>query len=312
MFTCQLACALLSAASLSAQLIKPGDRVRLTAPNMFVGAIEGRYAGSLGDTLIVNSVSTMRLPLASVTRVQVPGMKARGAGKGALWGAGIAAGIGVLYASDGLKSGIALAPSGALVGAIVGAVRNQWRDVLAPAFSDAPVIAAGQPRPMDSILAAAPPTPIPETPRVEPPKAVAADTTPALVVTPRTTKASLPQGFFSEQITVGARYGTGVGVVGGLAGYGAYVAFGDRTDDWGAIVAPLVGFMAGYLVGTPIGIHRYSVKHGVRAPFAAPLGGALVGSLGVGVGGIGFFFTVPVASAWAHNAARDSAIVRLP
>jgi hypothetical protein len=121
--------------------VAPGARVRIRAP----GVVAGRYVGTVlsrtPDTLVVagSSASSVRVPLSSLTSVEVSrgSSRARGAGKGALWGGGIGLGVGFLAAAagssddyDGGSDGELVASGlfggvvwGVIIGAIVGSER---------------------------------------------------------------------------------------------------------------------------------------------------------------------------------------------
>ncbi len=125
--------------------VEPGARVRVTAPDLGINKYTGMLEGVEGDTLVVD---TLRLPLASVTRLEVhSGQKSR-AGRGALIGAaaGVVSGaiIGAVACSGsclgeagsrpavGAALGaIALVLPGLLVGTVAGALikTDRWEDV---------------------------------------------------------------------------------------------------------------------------------------------------------------------------------------
>ena len=89
--------------------VKPGDRVRVTAPALGVSKHAGVLAAMSTDTV---AVDTLRIPLASVTRLEVS--RARGpSSKGAAIGALVGGGLGV--AAE-------LGPAGIVFGAGVGAL----------------------------------------------------------------------------------------------------------------------------------------------------------------------------------------------
>ncbi len=67
---------------------EPGDRVRVTAPDVGINKHTGQLKAMGADTL---TVDTLRVAVASVTRLEVQrGRKSWGAGKGALVGLGAA------------------------------------------------------------------------------------------------------------------------------------------------------------------------------------------------------------------------------
>ena len=109
-----------------------------------------------------------------------------------------------------------------------------------------------------------------------------------------------PPGFVWEQMRAGARWGS-IGALAGLLAGSALVGQSDGELD--ALGYPIAGAMLGYLVGAPLGVYRYSESQGVRAPFLASAGGALIGSVGIAGFGVAFFVTVPLGAAWMHNKA---------
>ena len=116
-------------------LVKPGDRVRVTAPDQALSKYTGTLAGVYGDTL---RLDTLHVPLQSVTRLDVHRGQKSKAGTGALIGAGVGAAAGVITAlvvcaednrdcenaGSGLTAAAALVlgVGGALLGAGLGAV----------------------------------------------------------------------------------------------------------------------------------------------------------------------------------------------
>ncbi len=131
---------LIPLATLEAQL-QPGQRVRITAPNLGISKHSGILVAADGDTL---TVDTLRVALMNVTRLDVHrGRKSRvaaGLGIGALTGAATLAVIGAslnicqredLEAScAGIGAGVG-AVGGSLVGLVIGAVikTDRWEEV---------------------------------------------------------------------------------------------------------------------------------------------------------------------------------------
>ncbi len=83
--------------SLGAQvLVEPGQRVRVTAPDLGIRNQAGRFEGFRGDTLVVAVAdSTMTLPVASVTRLELSRGRESLGGKGAIVGAVVGGAIGL-------------------------------------------------------------------------------------------------------------------------------------------------------------------------------------------------------------------------
>jgi hypothetical protein len=119
--------------------VAPGARVRIRAP----GVVAGRYTGTVlsrtADTIAIASsgASSVRVPVASLTSVEVSRGKSRsrGAIKGAAWGAGIGLIFGVLttgisddvgYGSEGEYLAANLV-GGAFWGALIGAIAGSER-----------------------------------------------------------------------------------------------------------------------------------------------------------------------------------------
>ena len=236
---CGAAAALLVMASVGAegQVVQVGSRVRVWAPSHFFGYFEGVYAGGTPDTAIVRNTERVHyLPIPAISALHVSQSTRRaGAKKGALWGGGIAAAIGLLYASDGVSSAVALLPSGLLVGAIGGAVTGgrAWTSVPPSALRGAPpAVVAQAPLVARDSVATRPP--------------------------PASTNAPLPPGFLLDQMSAGARTGA-IGAAVGLAvgGVGAAVAAAGASQDQGLNVlgGMIGGALLGYMVGAPIGVH---------------------------------------------------------
>jgi hypothetical protein len=145
------------AAPLGAQvMLQPGAKVRITAPTAGIQRFQGTII-TTGDTIdVARGDARVRVPAAAVTRLELSRGKSRlaGAGRGALWGAGIGLAIGAISMSqrdeyagcddldlfvdcDPYSSGEWLAINagggaiwGALIGAIVG--KERWDVVPVP------------------------------------------------------------------------------------------------------------------------------------------------------------------------------------
>jgi hypothetical protein len=135
---------LAAVASQEPAVINPGDRVRVTAPSVLGGPFAGTVLTRDPDSLVVQGgTETRRLPLASITRLDLSrGRKSHtllGAGVGFLVGAGVG---GALFASDPYScdevhsacivlGAVALGAAGALVGAVTGALvrTERWAEV---------------------------------------------------------------------------------------------------------------------------------------------------------------------------------------
>lgn len=127
--------------------VAPGARVRIRAPGIVAGRYTGTVLSRTSDTIVVASsaAASVRVPVGSLTSVEVSRgrSRARGAGKGALWGGGIGIGLGVLAAAAGsaedyggesdaeVITGSILGGAiwGALIGAIVGSERWERYDL---------------------------------------------------------------------------------------------------------------------------------------------------------------------------------------
>ncbi len=140
-----------SALSLAAQdvpLPRPGDRVRVTAPDRSVQQVEGRLLGLQADTLAVQPATEgsppLVIPLSSLTSLQVRGHRFWSAGDGARYGAIVGGGLGVVSAALACRSkgceqytvavylgfGFWGGANGALVGAVIGAIGGRaWKEV---------------------------------------------------------------------------------------------------------------------------------------------------------------------------------------
>ena len=125
--------------------VEPGQRVRVTAPNLGINKHTGVLAAVDSDTLLVD---TLRVALASVTWLEVSrGQKSaigKGAGIGFLVGAGLGAGVGFAFgkALEDIDAcdchpammvvgGLGVGALGALIGAGVGAATKseRWEEV---------------------------------------------------------------------------------------------------------------------------------------------------------------------------------------
>lgn len=120
--------------------VDPGARVRVTAPDLGIDKYTGVLEGVVGDTL---AVDTLRLALASVTRLEVHRGRKSNVGKGALIGlaGGAAAGVGfsVWFTNAGEfdfdKVALVFVPifsaAGTGIGALLGAASkvDRWEEV---------------------------------------------------------------------------------------------------------------------------------------------------------------------------------------
>jgi hypothetical protein len=126
--------------------VKPGDRVRATAPTLSLSPFVGTVVAFQADSLMVQrDTGTWRVSLASLTRLDVSqGRRSHaglGAGIGLLVGAGVGAAIGsgchavvVPVSSEGgcIAVGAAVfGGAGALIGAVTGALARteRWAEV---------------------------------------------------------------------------------------------------------------------------------------------------------------------------------------
>jgi hypothetical protein len=124
-------------------------------------------------------------------------------------------------------------------------------------------------------------------------------------------KPPLPPGFKWSQTKAGMKigaYGMGIGL---LAGAGAGALKGASPGAFGGpslvvLGGAAIGAVGGYSVGCALGVHRYSEAHGVHAPFAASMAGAVVGLAGIYALGVPVIFTVPFGAAVGHNVARSA------
>ena len=118
----------------------------------------------------------------------------------------------------------------------------------------------------------------------------------------------LPSGFVAEQTFIGIRaggIGAGIGLVVGLVASKIAAESDPNQDDLGLIAYPIAGGLLGYIVGAPVGVHRFSTRQGIRAPFIAALSGATIGAIvGAPLAGVGWIVTVPLGAALMHDAVR--------
>ena len=125
--------------------VKPGDRVRVTAPDLGIRKQAATFEAWRGDTLVIVADSIMNFPLAFVTLLEV-GRNRRYAGRGAVIGlalGGVGGGVlfGVACANDpflgdatgtcAVVGAVFLGTGGALIGALIGAMSTgtRWEEV---------------------------------------------------------------------------------------------------------------------------------------------------------------------------------------
>ena len=150
-----LALLALPLASVDAQLaeLTPGTKVRLRAPTAVAGQLKGLVIARTNDSVTVTreNATPVAIPLAALTSLEISRGKSRlrGAGKGALWGAGSASLLFALIPADDCAAGesgpacetlsvgesVALgaiggAMWGVLIGALVGSER--WERAILP------------------------------------------------------------------------------------------------------------------------------------------------------------------------------------
>lgn len=112
------------------QVLRIGAPVRVTSTDYPGAPLVGMFAGTVGDTLLVGlpgGSDALRLPRASVTRVETRVGRRSGAGSAAVLGMLIGVGAGSLAAAATSPHGIGPAAAGLIlgggaVGAIVGGV----------------------------------------------------------------------------------------------------------------------------------------------------------------------------------------------
>jgi hypothetical protein len=140
----------ISAAASQVSELRPGAYVRIRAPGVLAGEVEGAILGRDNDTLRVARPGSapVAVSLASITHAAVHRGRTRGAGalKGAKWGVGVGLGLGLLNiafsdcsgahceASDNALGVATFTAIGAGVGAIVGTVvrAERWEQLELP------------------------------------------------------------------------------------------------------------------------------------------------------------------------------------
>ena len=119
---------------LTSQAVHPGKTVRFTAPSVLHGRLEGVYLGRSGDTVFFGNDERgpIEVPSLAISALDVSMGKSRwrGALRGMLWGAAVAAPLGALAIADtawdtqadGSKASFVVTSvlSGAFIGGIVG------------------------------------------------------------------------------------------------------------------------------------------------------------------------------------------------
>jgi hypothetical protein len=135
--------------SLAAQMldVRPGARVRVTAPGLVAGRIDGTVINRTDDSIVVatTSLAQYRLGLSSLGTLEVYQGRSHGLGarNGALWGAGVMLPFAMIATIDTPRTGDAFAVVaevetvyagvGAIIGSIIGA--DSWgAHDLAPRF----------------------------------------------------------------------------------------------------------------------------------------------------------------------------------
>ena len=131
--------------------LRPGARVRLSAPGTLAGQLTGTVLERSTDSLLFatpNGTPT-RLALSALDRVEVSRgeSRARGALKGTAWGAGVGIGLGLISVAAGNECAdfdtvcptdtefvTSTALGGAVIGAIIGAIvgSERWQTLRAP------------------------------------------------------------------------------------------------------------------------------------------------------------------------------------
>ncbi len=122
----------IAAATAQQEMLKPGARVRVTAPELRAAKQVAILEAWRGDTLVLVADSTFFYPVGSITRLEVSWRKrshtSLGAGLGLIAGIAIGVGASAHFASECRKSGqgwcdtaYVLTPLGALVGTLAGA-----------------------------------------------------------------------------------------------------------------------------------------------------------------------------------------------
>ena len=126
--------------SLQAQMldVQPGARVRVTAPGLIAGRVEGTVINRTADSVVVATpgFAQYRLAFGSLATLEVYQGRSHGVGakKGALWGAGVMLPFALLATIDTPRTSDALAVVaevetvyagvGAIIGSIIGA--DSW------------------------------------------------------------------------------------------------------------------------------------------------------------------------------------------
>jgi hypothetical protein len=101
---------LLLAGQAGAQLreLQPGARVRVTAPTVLGGKLEGMIIGRRGDTvsIVSHNAAPVDIPISALSRVEISRGKSRAAGakKGFLWGVAIGFPVGLATATGDNKT----------------------------------------------------------------------------------------------------------------------------------------------------------------------------------------------------------------
>jgi hypothetical protein len=125
--------------------VKPGDRVRVTAPDLGIRKQAATFEAWRGDTLVIVADSIMNFPLAFVTRLEV-GRNRQYADRGAVIGlalGGVVGGVllGVECANDSFTKhatvgcavlgAVVFGAGGVLIGALIGAMSTgtRWEEV---------------------------------------------------------------------------------------------------------------------------------------------------------------------------------------
>jgi hypothetical protein len=137
--------------SLQAQMldVQAGARIRVTAPGVVAGRVEGTVINRSGDSIVIATpaLAQYRLGMSSLATLEVFQGRSHGLGaeKGALWGAGVMLPFALLATMDTPRSSDALAVAteveivyagiGAIIGSIIGA--DSWS-----AHSMAPTISS--------------------------------------------------------------------------------------------------------------------------------------------------------------------------
>ena len=153
----------ISAAAAQVSELRPGAYVRIRAPGVLAGEVEGAILARDHDTLLLARPGSgpVAVPIASITRAAVHRGRTRGAGavKGAKWGAGVGLGLGLFNVafsdcsgthcetSDNVVGVAAFTAVGAGVGALVGTLvrAERWERVELPRHDVPPAVATTSP-----------------------------------------------------------------------------------------------------------------------------------------------------------------------